>query len=286
VGKGAGAHGDVKVRCRSDLVQLRCTGERWGRKGNSDVFWRECLLVRLGTGYQANSKESHLTAVKRIFRKSTSAPKPSSQTKKVPQGKNLRATIGLKSKRSSKHTSESKTESSKSQTGQSKIKNQSSLAKDKSLRHPSPLTHMVGEMHKEAQQAVGGSTSLGATNEEGAHPKLSSGHDVLVYSTAKTDPGPTAPNDFIPPQQGMDERTKNTLYDHIFTGSNLNVLVDKTKSIGDGLKTIHTKSGASKELGADEISKKIKLKDLADLLKDTKFAFFTPDSPPYEPINV
>nr|GEZ92246.1 hypothetical protein [Tanacetum cinerariifolium] len=68
--------------------------------------------------------------------------------------------------------------------------------------------------------------------------------------------------------------------------SNLNVLVDKTKSTGDGLKTVNTESGASKELGANEISKKIKLEDLADLLKDTRYAFFTPDSPPDEPINV
>nr|GFA12363.1 hypothetical protein [Tanacetum cinerariifolium] len=70
------------------------------------------------------------------------------------------------------------------------------------------------------------------------------------------------------------------------TRSNPNVLVDKTKSAEDGLKTVHTESGESKELGADEISKKIKLKDLADLLKDTRSAFFTLDSPPDEPINV
>ncbi|GJT82774.1 hypothetical protein Tco_1057116 [Tanacetum coccineum] len=66
-------------------------------------------------------------------------------------------------------------------------------------------------MHKEAQQAVGGPTSLGATSEERAHPQLSS---------------------------------------------------------------------------ADEISKKIKLEDLSDLLKDTRSAFFTPDSPQDEPIIV
>nr|GEV85688.1 hypothetical protein [Tanacetum cinerariifolium] len=67
--------------------------------------------------------------------------------------------------------------------------------------------------------------------------------------------------------------------------SNPNV-VDKSKSARDGLKTVHTESRASKELGADKISKKIKLEDLADLLKDTRSAFFTPDSPPDEPINV
>nr|GEU79786.1 hypothetical protein [Tanacetum cinerariifolium] len=87
-----------------------------------------------------------------------------------------------------------------------------------------------------------------ATNEEGAHPQLSSD------STVEADPGLSAPNDSIPPQQ------------------------DNTKSARERLKTIHTELGASKELGADEISKKIKLKDLADILKDTRPAFFTPDS--------
>ncbi|GJT58971.1 hypothetical protein Tco_1002504 [Tanacetum coccineum] len=86
---------------------------------------------------------------------------------------------------------------------------QSSLAKDKSLSHPSPPTLVVGEMHKEAQQAAGGPTSLGATNEEGAHPQLSS-------------------------------------------GSNPSVLVDKTKSAGDGLKTAHTDSHESEEEDVDK----------------------------------
>ncbi|GJV35559.1 hypothetical protein Tco_1408036 [Tanacetum coccineum] len=45
------------------------------------------------------------------------APKPSSQTKEVPQGKKLGAKSGLGRKQSLKHTSESKTEASKSKTG-------------------------------------------------------------------------------------------------------------------------------------------------------------------------
>ncbi|GKB71229.1 hypothetical protein Tco_0932641 [Tanacetum coccineum] len=106
---------------------------------------------------------------------------------------------------------------------------------DKSPSHPSPPTPVVGEMHKEAQQATGGPTSLGATSEEGDHPQLSS---------------------------------------------------DQTKSAGDGLKTAHTDSGLNKESRADEISKKIKLEDLSDLLKDTRSAFFTIDSPQDEPIIV
>ncbi|GKF09915.1 hypothetical protein Tco_0044139 [Tanacetum coccineum] len=52
--------------------------------------------------------------------------------------------------------------------------NRSNCAKEKSPSHLLPPTPVVGEMHKEAQQAAGGPTSLGATSEEGAHPQLSS----------------------------------------------------------------------------------------------------------------
>ncbi|GKA05449.1 hypothetical protein Tco_0684569 [Tanacetum coccineum] len=163
------------------------------------------------------------------------APKPSSQAEEVPQGKKPGAKSRLRRKQSSKHTSESQTEASKTKTGQSKTKTKSSSAKDKSSSHPSPLTPVVGEMHKEAQQAAGGPKSLGATSEEGAHPQLSS---------------------------------------------------DKTKSARDGLKTAYTNSGTNEESRADDISKKIKLEDLSEFLKDTRSAFFTPDSPQDEPIIV
>nr|GEV62612.1 hypothetical protein [Tanacetum cinerariifolium] len=111
-------------------------------------------------------------------------------------------------------------------------------------------------MHKEAQQAASGLTSLGAISEEGAHPQLSS------YSTAEADPGNSTPNDFIPSQQ------------------------DQTKSARDRLKTPHTNLGTNEESRADENSKKIKLGELSDLLKDIRFAFFTPESPQDEPIIV
>ncbi|GKC73481.1 hypothetical protein Tco_1119364, partial [Tanacetum coccineum] len=84
----------------------------------------------------------------------------------------------------------------------------------------------------------------------------------------------------------MDEGTKNYSFDHIFVGSNPSVLVDKIKSVGDGLKTSHTNSGANKESKADDILLKVKLKDLSDILKDTRSAFFTLDSSPDEPIIV
>nr|GEV94485.1 retrovirus-related Pol polyprotein from transposon TNT 1-94 [Tanacetum cinerariifolium] len=70
------------------------------------------------------------------------------------------------------------------------------------------------------------------------------------------------------------------------SGSNLSVLVDKTKSLRDGLKTTHTDSGTNKESRADDISKKIKLENLSEFLKDTRSAFFTPDFLQDEPIIV
>ncbi|GJS06386.1 retrovirus-related pol polyprotein from transposon TNT 1-94 [Tanacetum coccineum] len=91
------------------------------------------------------------------------------------------------------------------------------------------------------------------------HSKSASRHDALADSIAKADPGLSAPNNSISSEQDIVEGTKNHSFDHIFAGSNPSVLVDKTKSTGDGLKTAHTNSGASKKLEAYEISKKIKL---------------------------
>ncbi|GJT77745.1 hypothetical protein Tco_1044470 [Tanacetum coccineum] len=153
------------------------------------------------------------------------APKPSSQTEEVPKAKRLEL--------------------------------KSSLAKDKSLSHPSPPTLVVGEMHKEAQQATGSPTSLRATSEDRAHPQLSSGHDALADSTAEADPGLSTPNDSLPSQQ------------------------DQTKSARDGLKTAQTDLGRN-ESRADEISKKIKLEDLSDLLKDTRSAFLSLSGLPHK----
>nr|GFA72745.1 hypothetical protein [Tanacetum cinerariifolium] len=41
-----------------------------------------------------------------------------------------------------------------------------------------------------------------------------------------------------------------------------------------------------KKSRADDILLKVKLEDLSDILKDTRSTFFTPDSPPDEPIIV
>nr|GEX49981.1 hypothetical protein [Tanacetum cinerariifolium] len=101
--------------------------------------------------------------------------------------------------------------------------------KDKSPSHPSASTPVVAEMHKEAQQAAGGPTSLGATR-----------CDAFADSTAEADPEISVPNGSIHEQQGMDEGTQNYPLDNKLIGTNPSVLVDKTKSAGDGLKTAYT----------------------------------------------
>ncbi|GKA10846.1 retrovirus-related pol polyprotein from transposon TNT 1-94 [Tanacetum coccineum] len=70
------------------------------------------------------------------------------------------------------------------------------------------------------------------------------------------------------------------------SGTNLSVIVDKTKSVVDGLKTTHTDLGTNEESRSDEISKKIKLEDPSNLMQDTRSAFFTHNSPQDEPIIV
>ncbi|GJU92995.1 hypothetical protein Tco_1317751 [Tanacetum coccineum] len=135
-------------------------------------------------------------------------------------------------------------------------------------------------MHKEDQKATGGPTSLRVTSEARANPQLSSGmsafnlngpiysasfiihfesaseNDALAASTAEADPGKSTPSDFLPQQQGMNEGTKNTSYDHLF-------VVEK-----------------------EEASSIIKLEDLAKLVSNVQPSFKYLDSPEDKPIIV
>ncbi|GJY08631.1 hypothetical protein Tco_0375685 [Tanacetum coccineum] len=70
------------------------------------------------------------------------------------------------------------------------------------------------------------------------------------------------------------------------SGTNPSILVYQTKSTRDGLKTAHADLGTNEVSRVDDISKKIKLEELSDLLKDTRSAFFTPNSPRDELIIV
>ncbi|GJY78393.1 hypothetical protein Tco_0484194, partial [Tanacetum coccineum] len=186
-----------------------------------------------------------------------------------------------------------------------------------SSKAPTVSTHVDTEMHKEDQQATGGPTSLGITSEERANSQLSSGmsalnlnkpifsaffiihsesasgHDVSTDFTAEADPGLSAPNDSIPPQQGMDEGTKKTSYDHIFTGTDPHVRADQTKSVNEGLETVLTqpitKKGASSNAIHDdkeEASSTIKLEDLAKLVSQIQPSFKDLDSPEDDPVII
>nr|GEV18009.1 ribonuclease H-like domain-containing protein [Tanacetum cinerariifolium] len=101
--------------------------------------------------------------------------------------------------------------------------------------------YTITEMDKEDQQATGGPTSLGVTSKEKASPQLSS--DFV----AEVDPRLSAYNDSIPPEQGMDERTKNTSYDHISASTDPHVLADQTKSVSEGLETVLTQPTTKRE---------------------------------------
>ncbi|GJX44319.1 hypothetical protein Tco_0260995 [Tanacetum coccineum] len=137
---------------------------------------------------------------------------------------------------------------------------------------------------------------------------------MMLYHdfTAEVDLGKSAPNDSISKQQDMDKGTQNYSLDHMFAETNLSVLVDKTKSAGDGLKTAHTKTGtnlkssktkkeskADEDVGfgddefntspdissSDDTTNKIKLDDLSKLVQNVGTDFM--DSPEYdEPIIV
>ncbi|GJS84500.1 pleiotropic drug resistance protein 1-like protein [Tanacetum coccineum] len=255
------------------------------------------------------------------------APKPSSIAERVPQGTKPRAQPGYKKQPSSKQTFVSSKEatecgSSKAPTAHhhSKRRKESSSAMDSNPSRSSVSTLVDTEMHKEDQQATGGPTSLGVTSEERAHPQLSSGmstlnlnkpifsasfilhfesalgHDASPDSTAEVDPGLSVPNDSIPPQQGMDEGTKNMSYDYIFVDTDPHVLADQTKSVNEGLETVLTqpttekgasftaihgdKEEASTAIHGDkeEAYSTIKLEDLAKLVDEDELNVETEDT--------
>nr|GEW97180.1 retrovirus-related Pol polyprotein from transposon TNT 1-94 [Tanacetum cinerariifolium] len=136
------------------------------------------------------------------------ASKTSSHVKKKDsQRLEPRAKIRYRRKHTStKHNPVSKPEVTKSKsplkeaaenpTCHLKRKKESSSAMDSNPSQPPASTLVVAKFHKEAHQANGEPKYLGVTNEEGAHPQLSSG----------TDP---------------------------------NVLADKTQSVSEGLKIVH-----------------------------------------------
>ncbi|GJW36251.1 hypothetical protein Tco_0059171 [Tanacetum coccineum] len=301
-----GAKGTLKKSClppRWRLLMAQIIQCQWGKTGrldqisNKDAIILYCLTNGVEIDFARNDKltlnptqvfsvhnwvlkpnqpegppfTDHMLAIcKAKEPMEFKAPRISSRAeKRGSQGKMFGAKTGLRRKQSSKHTFESKTKANKGgsstsptgfKTGHSDQETQSSSVVDTNPSKPSASTPVVAELHKEGQQAADGLTSLGATSEEGAYPRLSS--DI------RADLGISTPNDSIPQQQGMDEGTQNYSLEHIFVGTNPSVLVDKTKSAGDGLKIAHTHSGINVESSFDEISKTIKLEDLLKLMQD------------------
>ncbi|GJS89375.1 hypothetical protein Tco_0772011 [Tanacetum coccineum] len=208
------------------------------------------------------------------------APKTSSKAESVSQGTKPRAKPGHKKLlTSSKQPSASSKEATKGgsskaptsfKTGHSKKIKESSSAMDSNPSQPLVSTLVDTRMHKEDQQATGGPTSLGVTSEARANPQLNSGMsasnlnkpiylasfivhsesvsgcDASADSIAKADPRLSAPSNFVPQQQGMNEGTKNPSYDHLSVGTDPHVLADKTKSISEGLETVLTQPTTGK----------------------------------------
>ncbi|GJT58136.1 retrovirus-related pol polyprotein from transposon TNT 1-94 [Tanacetum coccineum] len=125
-------------------------------------------------------------------------------------------------------------------------------------------------------------------------------HDASADLTAEVDLGKSAPNDSVSKQQDMDKGTQNYSLDHMFIGTNPSVLVDKTKSARDELKTAYTEIGANLETSkakkevsfrsyefktspalssSDDTKKEIKLEDLSKLVQYVGTNFMDLDSP-------
>ncbi|GJU13163.1 hypothetical protein Tco_1135559 [Tanacetum coccineum] len=161
-----------------------------------------------------------------------------------------------------------------SKTGLSKKRKESSSAMYSNPSQPPVSTPVDTGMHKQDQQATGGPTSLGVTRI-----------DALASSKVEADPGNSAPNDFVPQQQVMNEGTKNTSYDHLFAGTDPHVLADQTKSVSEGLETVLTQPITGKGANSiasqieEETSSTIKLEDLAKLVLHVQPSFKDLDSP-------
>ncbi|GKC64285.1 hypothetical protein Tco_1096883 [Tanacetum coccineum] len=253
---------------------IQCLGSK--TRGFDQIFSKDAIILYcLANGVNIDYATAKLVVFK--------APKPSLNAERVPQGTKPRA-----QPRHKKHSTYSK-QPSVSSREEKKV---------------------VAEMHKDDQQATGGPTSLGVTSEERADPQLSYGisafnlndpifstsfiihseytlgNNASTVSTAEADPRKSAPSDFVPQQQGMNEGTKNTSYDHLSSGTDPHVLPDKTQYVSEGLETVLTQPVTGKEASSiaiqvkeDKASRMIKLEDLAKLLSSVQPSFKDLDSP-------
>ncbi|GJR87098.1 hypothetical protein Tco_0211109 [Tanacetum coccineum] len=180
-----------------------------------------------------------------------------------------------------------------SKTGHSKKRKESNSAMDSNPSQPPVSTPVDTGMHKEDQQATGGPTSLGVTSEARANPQLSSGMsasnlnkpiysasfivhsesalgcDASADSTAEANPGFSAPS------------------------TDPHVLEKKNKFVSEGLETVLTQpttgkgvSSIARQVGEEEASITIKLKDLAKLVSHVQPSFKDLDFPEDDPVIV
>ncbi|GKB04275.1 hypothetical protein Tco_0832418, partial [Tanacetum coccineum] len=227
------------------------------------------------------------------------APKPSSNVERVPQGIKLGAKPGHK-----KHLTSLNQPfvSSKEATkgGSSKVPTVPKLAilrKEKILVWPWTQTQ-ASLCEARANPQLSNGMSAFNLNESIysasfiIHSNSASGNDASAASTVEADPGISASSDFVPQQQGMDEGTKNTSYDHLFVGTNPHVLAYQTKSVSKGLETILTQPITGKGASSvarqieEETSNIIKLEDLTKLVSRVQPSFKNLNSPEDDPIIV
>ncbi|GJS05529.1 hypothetical protein Tco_0322037 [Tanacetum coccineum] len=146
----------------------------------------------------------------------------------------------------------------------------------KAPKYSYPIEEVPQGKNPGARSRIRRKQSLKHTSESTTEAsKSQSGHSKKELSPQAAG-GPTS----------LGDTSEDGAHPQLNSGSNPSVLVEKTKSARDGLKTAHTTSGANEESGADDISQKVKLEDLSDILKDTRSAFFTHDSPTDEPIII
>ncbi|GJY94731.1 retrovirus-related pol polyprotein from transposon TNT 1-94 [Tanacetum coccineum] len=162
-----------------------------------------------------------------------------------------------------------------SPTGHSKKKKQSSLAKDSNPSQPPASTHVVAGLHKEAQQATGGPTSLGVITSTIIHSESASEYATSIDSLVEADPGKSAPNDSISQQKGIDKGTQNYTFDHIIAGTNPSFFKDE-KEVSFGDDEFNTSPDPSR---SDDAKKEIKIEDLSKLVQNVEVDFMDLDSP-------
>ncbi|GKA26565.1 hypothetical protein Tco_0712674 [Tanacetum coccineum] len=115
------------------------------------------------------------------------------------------------------------------------------------------ITRLLHMFHKAPKPSSIAGRGFPNATKLGAKPGTRS--NQLLQKQSSVILGISAPKDStISLQQGMDEGTQELSFDHILAGAN-------------------------EESRADDISRKVKMEDLSDILKDTRSAFFTLDSP-------